>query len=140
MELSQLIPASGLYVWTLKQNITAAATPADSVFKTPGFDIDVVSLRGAFYNTAGAILPETVARDRIMLQIIAGDTSATLASTATDIFAFLSMWYDSNANVPQFLLAANTNYQVQFSIDSATALFGATYPIRCELQFIGKKR
>jgi hypothetical protein len=140
MELTPLIPASGLYVWTLKNNITAAASPADQVFKTPGFDIDVVSVRGAFYNTAGAILPTQQTRDRIMLQIIAGDTSATLASTATDIFAFLSMWYDSNSNVPPFTLAANTNYQVQFSIDPATAVFGATYPIRCELQFIGKKR
>jgi|NOAtaT_5_FD_contig_61_213265_length_2265_multi_3_in_0_out_0_2 hypothetical protein len=136
----QLIPASGLYIWTLKNNITAAAQPADQVFKTPGFNIDVVSVRGAFFNTAGAILPTQQTRDRIMLQILANDTSAVLASTPCDVFAFLSMWYDSNSNVPKFSLAANTNYQVVFTVDSATALFGATYPIRCELQFIGAKR
>lgn len=135
-----MIPASGLYVWTLKNNITSAASPADLPFKTPGFDIEVVSVRGAFYNTAGAILPTAQVRDKIMLQIIAGDTSAQLASTAADVFAFLSVWYDSNQNVPPFLLASNTNYQVVLSIDTSTNLFTGTYPIRCELQFIGKKR
>jgi hypothetical protein len=140
MEPIQLIPASNLYVWTLKNNIVSASTPADTTFKTPGFDIEVVSVRGAFYNTNGAILPTSTTRDKIMLQIVAGDTSAQLASTAADVFAFLSMWYDSNQNVPQITLASNTNYQVVFSVDTSTAVFGATYPIRCELQFIGKKK
>lgn len=132
----QPIALSDLYYWAVKNNITAAATPADSTFKTPGFDIEVIKITGAFYNPSGAILPTQQTRDRILWQIVSGDTSAQIANQSVDIFAALDLWKD-NTSVPKLILAKNTNYQVIFSIDTTTAL--GTYPIRCELQFVGKK-
>lgn len=136
MDPTQEIPVSDLFFWKVTNNITAAGTPADQNFKTPGFDLKIIKVTGSLFNPSGAINESLQARDRILFQMVSGDTQAQLANQAMDIFAFLNLWKDSTS-VPRLLLSRNTNYQCVFSIDTTTSL--GTYPLRIELDFVGVK-
>lgn len=132
-----MTPASQLFAWTIKGNITVAAQTFSQNYKTMGFPLQVNMVTGSLYDATGAVVRSETLRDKVMVNIQFEDTSSVFTNTPMDFFTFLDIWNQYASQEP-FELRPNTDVTFSFSIDTTTAIL--TVPVRCEINFVGLKQ